>query len=216
MISPNQSRFRPGNSYVNQLIPITHEIYKSFDDGFEMRGVFLNISKAFDKVWHEGLLLKLSLNGISGNLLKLLRDFLYCRKQRVVLNGQNSSWENVNAGVPQGSILGPLLFLIYINDLSNGVSSNCKLFADDTSLFSVVNDIKSSAATLRNDLSVISNWAFQWKMIFNPDLTKQAQEVIFSRKTKKLLHPCLSFNDILSKNWAYCVDLNQSFEGHPY
>ena len=114
-------------------------------------------------------------SGISGNLLKLLRGFLYCRKQRVVLNGQNSSWENFNAGVPQGSILGPLLFLVYINDLSNGVSSNCKLFADDTSLFSVVNDIQSSVATLRNDLTVISNWAFQWKMIFSPDLTKQAQ-----------------------------------------
>ena len=107
---------------------------------------------------HERLLLKLSLNGISGNLLKLLRDFLYCRKQRVVLNGQNSSWENVNAGVPQGSILGPLLFLIYINDLSNGVSSNCKLFAVDTSLFAVVNDIQSSAVTLRNDLSVMINF----------------------------------------------------------
>ena len=106
----------------------------------------------------------------SGNLLKLLRDCLYCRKQRVVLNGQSSSWESVNARVPQGSILGSLLFLIYINDLSNGVSSNCKLFADDTSLFSVVNDIQSSSATLRNDLSVIS----QWKMIFNPHLTKQS------------------------------------------
>ena len=90
-------------------------------------------------------------------MFKLLRDFLYCRKQRVVLNGQNSSWENVNAGVPQGSILGPLLFLIYINNLSNGVSSDCKLFANDKSFFSVVNDIQSSAATLRNDLTVISN-----------------------------------------------------------
>ena len=95
---------------------------------------------------------------------------------------------------------GPLLLLIYINDLSNGVSSNCKLFANDASLFSVVNDIQSSAATLRNDLAVISNWAFQWKIIFNPDFTKQAQEVIFSRKIKKLLQPCLSFNDIPLKN----------------
>ena len=87
-------------------------------------------------LWHEGLLLKLSLNDIFGNLLKLLHGFLCCCKQRVFLNGQNSSWENDNVGVPQGSILGPLLFLIYINELSNGLSSNCKLFADDTSVFS--------------------------------------------------------------------------------
>ena len=198
--SPNRSGFRAGDSCVNQLIAITHKIYKSFDDGLEVRGVFLDISKAFNKIWHEGLFLKLSLNGISGNLLKLLRDFLYCRKQQVVVNGQTSSWENVNAGVPQGSFLGPLLFLIYINGLSNGVSSNCRLLADDTSLFSVVNDIQSSPATLRNDLTMISDWAFHWKMIFNPDLTKQVQEVIFSIITKKLLHPCLSFNDISLKN----------------
>ena len=89
LISPNQSGFRPGDSCVNQLLAITHEIYKSFDEGFEVRGVFLYISKAFDKVWHEGLLLKLKQNGISGNLLKLLRDFLSYRKQRVVLNGQH-------------------------------------------------------------------------------------------------------------------------------
>ena len=124
-----------GDDPVNQLIAITHEMYKLFDDGLEVRGVFLDLSKAFDNMWHEELLLKLSLNGISGNILKLLRDFLYCRKQRVVLNGQNSFWENVNAGVPKGSILGTLLFLIHINDLLNGVSSNYKLFAEDTSLF---------------------------------------------------------------------------------
>ena len=94
-----------------------------------MKGVFLDISTAFDKVWHERLLIKLSSNSIYGNFLNYLRDFLYCRKQEVFLNGQNSSWENVNAGVPHGSILGPLLFLIYINDLLNGEPSNCKHFA---------------------------------------------------------------------------------------
>ena len=137
LISPNQSRFKPGDSCIDQLLAITHEIYKSFDDGFEVRGVFLDISKAFDKVWHEGLIFKLKQNGISGNLLNLLCDFLRNRKQRVLLNGQVSDWSDVRAGVPQGSILGPLLFLIYINDLSEGLSSNTKLFADDTSLFSV-------------------------------------------------------------------------------
>ena len=124
MISPNQSGFRPGDYCVNQLLAITHEIYRSFDGGLEVRGVFLDISKAFDKIWHKGLLVKLSLSSISGNLLKLSGDFLYFRKQRVVLNRQHSSWENVNTGLPQGSILGPLLLLIYLNDLSNGVSSS--------------------------------------------------------------------------------------------
>ena len=131
----NQSSFKPGDSCINQLLSITHNIYKSFDDGYEVRGVFLDISKAFDKVWHYGLIFKLQENGISGNHLKVLKYFLTNKKQSVVLNGQSSSWTNVKAAVPEGSILGPLLFLIYINDLADGLSSNTKLFADDTSLF---------------------------------------------------------------------------------
>ena len=126
LISTNQSGFKPGDSCINQLLSITHEIYKSFDDGLEVRSVFLDISKAFDKVWHEGVIFKLKQNGISGDLLNILTDFLSNRKQRVVLNGQVSTWTSINAGVPQGSILGPLLFLIYINDLSENLSSNVK------------------------------------------------------------------------------------------
>ena len=76
LISQNQSGFKPGDSCINQLLSIMHEIFKSFDDGWEVRGVYLDISKAFDKVWHEGLLLKLTLNGISRNWLKLMEDFL--------------------------------------------------------------------------------------------------------------------------------------------
>ena len=99
-----------------------------------MRGVFLDISKAFDKVWHKGLLHKLKENGINGPLLDVLEDFLCSRKQRVVLNGQQSSWSDFVAVVPQVSILGLLLSLIYTNDLSDGLHSNPKLFADDAAL----------------------------------------------------------------------------------
>ena len=101
LVSPNQSGFKPGDSCINQLLSITHEIFQSFDEGFEVSSVFLDISKAFDKVWHKGLIFKLSQNGISGNLQDILSDFLSDRKQRVVLNGQKSTCENVNAGVPK-------------------------------------------------------------------------------------------------------------------
>ena len=111
------------------------------------------------------------------------------------MNGQLSSWSNIESGVPQGSILGPLLFSIYINDLSEDLTTNAKLFADDVSLFSVVDNINLSATNLNSDLSKINAWENQWKMTFNPDPNKQAQEVIFSRKIRKTSHPPLTFNN---------------------
>ena len=146
---------------------------------------------------HNKLIYKSKQNAISGDLLNLIIDFLDARKQRVVLNGQYSSWPSVKAGVSKGSILGPLFFLIFINDLSDNLISNPKLFADDTSLFSVVQDITLSAKNLNDDLKKINQWAFQWKMSFNPDCNKQAQEVIFSRKLNKPNHPSLNFNNII-------------------
>ena len=177
LIIPNQSGFKIGDSWINQLISITQEIYKWFDDGCEVRGLFLDISKAFDKVWHQGLHYKLRQNGISGELLNILTDFLDNRTQRVILNGQYSSWAKVEAGVPQGSILGPLLFLIYINDLSDNLALKPKLFADNTSLFSVVKNVDAWNIDLNNDLKKIGEWVFQWKMSFNLDPSKAFRNV---------------------------------------
>ena len=159
------------------------------------------MSKAFDKVWHEGLLYKLRSMGISGKLYKPLENYLSGRFQKVVLNGQTSSWRL--AWVPQGSILCPLLFLIYINDLTNELKSNAKFFADDTSLFTIVKDKNESANVLSNNLLLISKWAFNWKMLFNPDPSKPAQEVLFSRKAKVQNYPAISLNIIQVERASY-------------
>ena len=109
---------------------------------------------------------------ITGQPLKLIQSFLNNRLQTVVLNGQNSSWTTVFAGVPQGSVVGSLFFLIYINDLAEDISLTTKLFADDTSLF--CNNINESADQMNMDLKKISLWAYQWEMSFNSDISKQA------------------------------------------
>ena len=116
------------------------------------------------------------------------------------MNGHHSTWVNIEAGVPQGSLLGPLFFLIYINDLSEDLTLNPKLFADDTSLFSVIQNINSRRTDLNSDLSKISDSVFQWKINLNPDPNKRAQEVIFSRKIKTINQPPLLFNQNLFKS----------------
>ena len=158
--------------------------------------------------------------GVSGQLLNLLENYLTNRHQKVLLNGQNSAWAPVLAGVPQGSILGPLLFLIYINDLPNGLKANAKLFADDTSLFTIVKDKQESADILSNDLLTISKWAFNWKMLFNPDPKKPAEEVIFSRKKHFQIHPIINLNNVeierapYQKHLGIVLDEKLNFKQH--
>ena len=215
LLCDNQSGFQPSDSCEYQLLSIVHDIYASFDCNppKDVRGIFLDISKAFDRVWHEGLIYKMKCIDITGMPLKLLQNFLQDWHQWVLLNGQCSSWAPVFAGVPQGSVLGPLFFLIYINDLTKDISSTNKLFADDTSMFSIVIDIDISKYELNSDLRKISIWTYQWKMHFNPDVSKQAQEVMFSKKKLKNYSSQLFvlFSNIpvqystVGKHWVFAI-----------
>ena len=224
LITLNQSGFRPGDSTTNQLIYLLNAIHEAFNDPkcLEVRSVFLDISKAFDKVWHDGLLFKLKQNGVAGDLIKFFESYLSSRKQRVVLNGFYSEYSTIESGVPQGSVLGPLLFLVYINDLERNLTSEVKFFADDTMLFCVVKDPQTSAQELNQDLDLINRWAHQWKMQFNPDPTKQATEVLFSCKKSSVHHPALYFNDSIvtraddHKHLGLTLNKNLCFEKRLY
>ena len=155
--------------------------------------VFLDICKAFDKVWRKGLVYKLQQNVISDKLLDILKDFINNRKPRVVLNDQSFSWLDLNPRVLQGSIMGSLLFLIYINGFLEGLITNAKLFTDNALLFLVIQDIAAVVDELNNDLINISRCGYWWKITFNFDLTKQPQEEIFSREITKPSNPNLNF-----------------------
>jgi hypothetical protein len=192
LITVFQSGFMPGDSTVNQLVHLYHTFCEALDKKKEVRIVFCDISKAFDRVWHDGLAYKLKAMGIKGTLLEWFIDYLHDRKQRVVIKGQASEWGTIEAGVPQGSVLGPLLFLIYINDICNVVTSDIRLFADDTTLFITVDTPEHSAQILNNDLDSLKNWANQWLITFSPPKTTS---MVCTWKRPKPEHPPLTFNN---------------------
>ena len=165
--------------------------------------MFCDISKAFDRVWHKGLIFKLESIGVSDSLLRWFGDYLVERKQRVVLPGAASSWQNIKAGVPQGSILGPLLFLIYINDIVEDIHSSIRLFADDTSLYIIVDNPLVAANTLNADLTKLHTWASKWLVTFNPS---KSESIIFSRKRNRPIHPPLNMaQQVIAQTPRSCI-----------
>jgi hypothetical protein len=164
----SQHGFRRHRSCETQLITTIHEVATSIAQGNQVDIILLDFSKAFDKVPHSRLLHKLNYYGVSSSTLRWIRSFLTDRKQEVLLEGTYSSQADVTSGVPQGTVLGPLLFLSFINDLPDVVgSSHTKLFADDCMLFRTINSL-SDQQTLQTDLSALEQWEKDWQMDFNP------------------------------------------------
>ena len=192
VITVFQSGFLPGCSTVTQLLEVYHQLCQAVDRGKEVRIVFLDISKAFDRVWHKGLIFKLKQAGIGGKLLDWFCDYLHERLQRVVINGQCSKWQEIKAGVPQGSVLGPTLFLIFINDITY-VVRHCKIrmFADDTCLIIEVDNREETAELINEDLESINVWSKQWLVNFSASKTKS---LIVSTKHDSANNPPVTLN----------------------
>ena len=163
---------------MTQLLEVMDNFTQLIEDGFDIDVIYLDFKKAFDSVPHERLLNKVSTYGIEGNILAWIRAFLSNRVQRVRVGGAISSTEKVISGIPQGSILGPILFTIFINDLPDCIESTCKVFADDTKIYNK----PENANILQEDLNKLQTWSEKWQLGFNVSKCKTLH--IGTKKTK--------------------------------
>ena len=166
LLNSSQHGFLKARSCLTNMLCFLEEITKWIDVGSPVDIIYLDFQKAFDKVPHQRLLLKLKAHGIGDSITDWIEQWLTDRRQRVVVDGEVSNWKSVLSGVPQGSVLGPILFLIYINDLDDSITSNVLKFADDTKLFRKVNT-DGDKQHLQNDLDRLVKWSEKWQMLFN-------------------------------------------------
>ena len=167
ILTDKQHCFRSKHSCESQLILTVHDLAKSLDSRSQIDMVIMDFSKAFDSVPHNRLLFKLNRYGIQNNTHRWISNFLRHCVQRVVVGGEHSTWTDVVSGVPQGTVLGPLLFLYYINDLPNNLQSSVPLFADDCVIYrEIQNEFDSNV--LQEDLDTLRKWETNWQLCFNP------------------------------------------------
>jgi len=173
LISVCQHGFLRRRGCVTNLLESLDRCTIAVAKGINVDVILLDFAKAFDKVWHAGLISKLQALGVSGKLLSWVEDFLRLRKQRVVLGEHNSEWGEVQSGVPQGSVLGPILFVLFINDMPNELSARVSLhlYADDSKLVASLNDPNSVALT-QAEIDKLVNWTDKWLMELNLDKCK--------------------------------------------
>jgi len=195
IIIENQHGFREKLSCETQLIQSINDWAQTLDHTGQTDVILLDFSKAFDTVAHNRLLSKLKYYGIDGSTSRWIKSFLSNRKQKVFVNGSSSLESDVISGVPQGSVLGPTLFLLYINDITDGLESPIKLFADDSILY---RDIRGQAdqGTLQGDLNKVFQWSEKWQMSFN---VSKCFHLPITRKTRPIKTSYTMDNQLVSK-----------------
>ena len=216
-----QFGFRKGLGTADALLLLNHELQSALDKNYESRVVSLDFSAAFDTVNHKGLIFKLKSVGVGGSILSILSEFLTNRQQRVVVDGSFSPYSRVYSGVPQGSVLGPLLFIFYTSDMWFDITNKILAYADDTSLYAHIPSPAMRlgvAQSLTEDLHKIQSWCLQWGMKLNPSKSK---EMIVSRsRTHFPVHPNLSINGAVInqadrlKLLGVTLDAKLTFETH--
>ena len=166
LVTPSQHGFLKARSRLINLLCFLEEITKWVDDGSPVYVIYLDFQKSFDKVPNQKLILKLKSHGMGNSIINWIEQWLTDRRQRVVVDGEVSSWKSVLSGVPQGSVLGPTFFLVYINDLEEGVTGKILKFADDTKLFKKSKEI-GDKQILQDDIDKLVKWSEKWQMLFN-------------------------------------------------
>ena len=214
LYSECQHGFRKKRSCVTQLIEVHETLTEMIDDGKSMDIIYLDFKKAFDSIPHERLLLKMKAYGITGKTLQWVRSFLSNRQQRVRVGNDYSSKSKVTSGIPQGSILGPVLFTIFINDLPEAIEVNCKVFADDTKIY----DSSKNHAKIQNDLYKMQKWTETWNLYFNVAKCKvmymgkknpRIEYYMQIEKEKQKLDPCEEEKDL-----GITFDPKLNFDSH--
>lgn len=197
-----QHGFRSKRSTETQLVTTVHDIAHMLQRNCSAHLAILDFSKAFDKVPHQRLLSKLEFYGIRGQLHQWIMSFLTKRSQQVVCNGETSTKQKVISGVPQGTVLGPLFFLLYINDLPSNLQCKTRLFADDCLLYATIVNPTTDGQLLQNDLVELESWQNKWQMKFNP---------------KKCFTMCISLKKNLPlRKYTFCGQVLENTDSHPY
>ena len=187
LLNDRQSGYRPGHNTQLQLVYLADKLYKSLDSGDDFTIIYLDISRYFGKIWHDGLLAKCELEfGISGNVLNWIKSYLTGRVQVVQVDQRESSCRHLNSGVPQGSVLGPLLAIMYLNGLGDVTENEMLFFADDSSVFAnyKTGDIHGAEASLQRDLGKIREYGMKWAITFN---AKKTSQQTFTKKLAPLV-----------------------------